>query len=732
MPIMIKRHASDAGMISALLRQVTGLVLLVISMSAAANELLVLEEVVVVGIDADLREVSGSVTILSEEDLEVFDYVDLGKLLSAVPGVYVRGEDGFGLRPNIGIRGAAAERSQKLTLMKDGVLITPAPYSAPAAYYVPNVSRISGIEVLKGPAAIRYGPHTVGGAINFLSPGISGERISRVDVSTGSYGFKKLQLSTEGRDGSVGYLFDVLNYSSDGFKELDDDGHTGFERTDVGAKFQFIPSSSRWEQVLSLTLDAGRERANETYLGLTDADFMKNPYRRYSASQVDRFESEHESVIVNYGVALGESSRLNVKGYYTEFDRSWNKLDGFEQGPSLQEVLSSPNLFSLEYYLLSGERNSQSIPSDYLDVTNNDRQYETQGIQGFYERSDDWLSWQVKTQLGLRFHKDEVRRLHSPVSYAMQAGNMVSQYTRDAKVKNHALTEALSSYASIQMSRGDLSFELGARNERIDGRLTNFLASSQKDSDQSVTTPSFSFRYLTSQGISVFGGVHEGFSPAGPGASADAESSLNTELGIRTSDDTLSGEIILFRSDYENLLGRCRVSDQNCVPGDEFNGGRVLTEGVEFSASLAKTWKSGITTAGSVSYTYTDARFETSFFSNYVAWGIVQEGDQLPYIPEHSGAVNLSIASQRWSAEASVRLQEPMREVAGSLPISDALHADGFAILDVSTRYLVSSDLEVQLIVKNVTDEAPITAHRPFGARPEAPRTVIGRVVYEF
>ena len=93
-------------------------------------ELSVLEEVVVVGVDTDLQDISGSVAILDETDLDAFDYVDLGKLLSAVPGVYVRGEDGFGLRPNIGIRGAAAERSQKITLMKDGVLITPAPYSA--------------------------------------------------------------------------------------------------------------------------------------------------------------------------------------------------------------------------------------------------------------------------------------------------------------------------------------------------------------------------------------------------------------------------------------------------------------------------------------------------------------------------------------------------------------------------------------------------------------------------
>jgi len=51
------------------------------------------------GFETDLRSVSGSAAILSEKDLEAFDYVDLGKLLSTVPGVYVRGEDGFGPSP---------------------------------------------------------------------------------------------------------------------------------------------------------------------------------------------------------------------------------------------------------------------------------------------------------------------------------------------------------------------------------------------------------------------------------------------------------------------------------------------------------------------------------------------------------------------------------------------------------------------------------------------------------
>jgi len=706
--------------------------LLTMSTGSAAAQISQLEEVVVVGVETDLRSVSGSAAILSEEDLEAFDYVDLGKLLSTVPGVYVRGEDGFGLRPNIGIRGAAAERSQKLTLMKDGVLITPAPYSAPAAYYVPNISRIAAVEVLKGPAAIRYGPHTVGGAINFLSPTIPEETTTRVDLSAGSYGFKKLQLSTGGRTGLGGYFIDGLNYSSDGFKDLDGGGNTGFERTDLGAKFQYIPESSDREQVLSLTLDIGKERANETYLGLTDSDFADNSNRRYAASKLDRFESDHASVMLNYGLALSEKSRINVKGYYTKFDRSWNKLDGFEQGPSLQEVLSSPNLFSREYYLLSGERDSTSFPDDYLDVTNNDRQYEASGLQAFFERSVDWSAWEIQTQLGVRLHKDEVRRLHSPVSYAMVEGSMIRQYGREAKVHNHASTEALSTFASVQITQHALTLEAGVRNENIEGMLNNFSTGIKNESDQSVTTPSLSFRYQTEVGVSIFGGIHKGFSPAGPGATTDAEKSVNLELGLRGVGKDSRAELLVFRSDYENLLGRCRVSDQNCTPGDEFNGGNVLTEGVELSASLSQTVWDDLIVTGSVSYTYTDAIFETSFFSNYIAWGIVQKGDQLPYIPEHTGVVSLNLSSQRWSADASIKFQESMREVAGSSPISEALHADGFVILDFSARYLLSPNTDLHFIVKNVTDEAPITSHRPFGARPEMPRTIIGRLVYEF
>ena len=69
------------------------------------------EEVVVVGSKNDSAVIAGSGIAIGELELERFDYIDVHQVMSSVPGVYVREEDGFGLRPNIGIRGAAAEHT---------------------------------------------------------------------------------------------------------------------------------------------------------------------------------------------------------------------------------------------------------------------------------------------------------------------------------------------------------------------------------------------------------------------------------------------------------------------------------------------------------------------------------------------------------------------------------------------------------------------------------------------
>lgn len=121
-----------------------------------------LEEVVVsgrqiLGSKFKARNRTGSAYYISPEEIRKFGYTDINRMLKAVPGVNMYEEDGFGLRPNISLRGTKAERSERISIMEDGILAAPAPYSAPAAYYFPNAARMEAVEVVKGSSQVHYG-----------------------------------------------------------------------------------------------------------------------------------------------------------------------------------------------------------------------------------------------------------------------------------------------------------------------------------------------------------------------------------------------------------------------------------------------------------------------------------------------------------------------------------------------------------------------------------------------
>ena len=140
----------------------------------------------ILGNQERLEAVTGSAHLLSDDDLEIFEYADIQRILRTVPGVSVQVEDGYGLRPNIGIRGVPTERSARVVLLEDNVLVAPAPYSASSAYYFPTMGRMYNVEVVKGPSAITQGPNTVGGAVNFVSTPIPKATEGKVNLEVGS------------------------------------------------------------------------------------------------------------------------------------------------------------------------------------------------------------------------------------------------------------------------------------------------------------------------------------------------------------------------------------------------------------------------------------------------------------------------------------------------------------------------------------------------------------------
>ena len=165
------------------------------------------------------RNRTGSAYYISPEEIRRLGYTDINRMLKAVPGVNMYEEDGFGLRPNISLRGTKAERSERISIMEDGVLAAPAPYSAPAAYYFPNVARMEAIEVLKGSSQVQYGPFTTGGAINLVSTPIPNSFSGKANISYGSKNTFKSHTSVGSSWKHFGYMVEYLRYQSDGFKK---------------------------------------------------------------------------------------------------------------------------------------------------------------------------------------------------------------------------------------------------------------------------------------------------------------------------------------------------------------------------------------------------------------------------------------------------------------------------------------------------------------------------------
>ena len=705
-----------------------------------------LDEIFVIGSSEAVRDLAGSATFIDGEEIREFDDTDITDLLSRSPGIYVRHEDGYGLRPNIGIRGAAAERSQKITIMEDGILIAPAPYSAPAAYYLPNVNRMSAVEILKGPAAIEYGPHTVGGALNLVSQPISLDRRGKLEAALGSKNYQKYRAEFGDQIDQFAYSIDLLRYSADGFKELDGGGDTGFARNDLNLKLEWnSAASAAFKQKLQLKLGFADEESDETYLGLTDNDLKLTPDRRYIGSKLDKFTSKHSQAHLLHSLQITPNLGLFTKAYINRFDRAWKKFDGIIGGPSANSVLARPDIFTTEIALLRGEINSSGAGGQLIDVTNNDREYGSQGIEVAVNFEETHGSWHHNLQAGIRFHNDYVERDHHQRGYTVVNQDLVFDglNNRTKKALNKATTDALAFFLNDKIDVGQWSMNAGFRVENIQGdfydlNVANCLAIDCNDAtitnEQTVVIPGLGIHWQLRDDMGLFVGINSGFSPAAPtaGSEAKSEKSTNFEYGFRYDGANVHAEIVGFFSDYSNLISRCRVSDPSCIAGEEFSAGDVDIAGAEISGSQTFEFDNGWAIPLEFAYTYTESAFQRSFLSNFTQWGNVTEGDELTYLPKHSARFQVGITNERFSLIAALRYVSEMREIAGQGALEFGKYTPKYTIIDMSANWLINETLKLQLVAENVTNKRTIVSRRPIGARPTAPSLFRIGLQYQF
>ena len=352
------------------------------------------EVISVIGLTGDPNAIPGSADLLDAEDLAVHDYADITRLLRTVAGVNFQEEDGYGLRPNIGMRGTGLDRSEKITLMEDGVLIAPAPYAAPSAYYFPHTGRMAGVEVIKGAAGVRYGPRTQGGSLNLFSTPVPEVFSGTLGLWAGDEGIRRghgyVGGMTDLENGvRIGGLLEAYLDTADGFKTIDgfDGASTGYEIEDYVGKLRLEFRTDGIDHMFELKGQVSDEVSNETYLGLTDADFAADPFRRYAGSQVDQMNADHSEVSLRYRGEFSNGLVLSAVAYSTRFGRDWFKLDSVDPdgaGPagsvSISALLEDPVSHASAFDVVLGGAGFVSA-DDALRVKHNNRDYSAQGIQ---------------------------------------------------------------------------------------------------------------------------------------------------------------------------------------------------------------------------------------------------------------------------------------------------------------------------------------------------------------
>ena len=678
-------------------------------------------------------EAGGSASYLSTEDLQRFRHTDVHRALKQVPGLYTVEEDGFGLRPNIGLRGSGTDRNARITVMEDGVLIAPAPYAAPAAYYFPTMARMSAVEIRKGSAAVRSGPRTTGGALNLVSTPIpDGEFSGRVSLHAGQNSTLLGHVDVGGSSGQWSYLLEAIRQDTNGFKSLDGGGDTGYSLDDLLAKLRYTTRpSARFYQEVELKAGITDQDGDETYMGLTLDDFERDPFRRYSASQLDNIRTDHDQFELRHYIALNDRFDLTTAVYRNQFARNWYKVGSLSTA-SMSAVLRDPDAFATEYGWLTGT----TSPDDAIRLRNNNRIYDSRGIQailGFNPSGGTRVRQNI--EIGVRFHEDEEDRLQDDDAYRMDNGSLV--LTTDGAIGSQSnrlsTADAMSVYVHDEIEFGRFVVTPGVRYESIDleqrrwalddpGRSGDLTRLRSNKVDEVIA--GVSAVYQLSDSWMVLGGVHEGFNSPSPGSTTDAERSVNYEFGARFGGSRANAELIAFINDYENLVGTCTASTGgSCQIGDQFAGGEVGMTGLELSGNYEWDLGSGLSLPLRLSYTYTDAEFETGFESDFDEWGDVQPGDTLPYLPEHQAQVMLGLVAQRWQANLTASYTDEMRINAGSGPTGPADSTDSAFIVDLAADWMLSDSFSLFARIENALDDVYAVAWRPAGARPGRPRT---------
>ncbi len=654
----------------------------------------------------------GSIQIIEKEELENARVFNFAEAMRKVSGVSIRNEEGFGLRPNISIRGSSPTRSRKVLLLEDGIPLSYAPYGDNSSYYHPPIERFETVEVLKGSGQIEHGPVTVAGVINYVTPNPTEKRTFSLKLIGGNRDYFNGSGGYSDTFGDTGVLLNFTRKQGVGSRE-----NLRAGVNDLSAK---VVHTLNGRNVLNFKYSHFEESSRLTYSGLTEAEFAENP--RYNPFLNDDLEFFREGFSVAHTAVLNSKSSLTTNFYNSYFSRDWwRQSSNSDQRPN--RLGSDPDCLSMaDLHTTCG---NQGTPRDFR----------TFGVEPKLSMQFDFGDIRNYLSAGFRIHHETQnrRKWNGFTPKAREAGSQVTE-------RNLRNSFAVSEFLQNRILWKNLSFTTGLRIESVNYERSNLLNGSNAKTALLQLIPGFGVAYNPFDNTTIFAGLHRGFAPPstsdiltnnGGVVNLDSELSWNYEAGIRTRPvKAASVEATYFRNDYENQIVSSSVAGG--AGSTRTNAGATLQQGFELNVRFdsASLFETDYNIYFRSAYTFLEtAEFRSVRFSNISGFSNISvTGNRLPYTPKHLATTSLGLTYKGFDGfvENSYISSQFSDDLNTIQPISNGQRGiiGGQIYFNATANYRVEKwNSTLLMTTKNVFDRL-FVVDRTRGIYPSSPRLI--------
>ena len=163
------------------------------------------------------NEALASVSVVTKEDIEKYQYKTVAEAISGLSGVTIANSGGRGKQTSLFLRGTESNHTQ---ILLNGVKLATNAFGAPQMEHIP-LNQIERIELVRGPQSSLYGSGSIGGTIQIFTKKGSGELTPHFSVGFGTHDAKETSFGVSGGDLSTWYSLSGGYTETNGFNTCD-------------------------------------------------------------------------------------------------------------------------------------------------------------------------------------------------------------------------------------------------------------------------------------------------------------------------------------------------------------------------------------------------------------------------------------------------------------------------------------------------------------------------------